>query len=63
MLNSLSEGNNAPENSPNSALDQLTAAFGLNQGDDGFLAELDLNNDGTINLSDLSAMLISMGQN
>ncbi|MFG0294026.1 MAG: hypothetical protein ACF8MJ_12850 [Phycisphaerales bacterium JB050] len=43
-----------------SHIDQLTAAFGASTGDDNFVAELDLNGDGTLNLADLNAMLASM---
>lgn len=60
MLVNLSQPQDAPENPAGSTLDQLTAAFGLNEGDDGFVAELDLNGDGTIDLNDLDELLRSM---
>ncbi len=43
-----------------SHIDQLTAAFGASTGDENFVAQLDLNEDGTLNLADLNAMLASM---
>ena len=41
-------------------VDQLTAAFGSQFGDDNFVAELDLNGDGTLNLVDLNQLLASL---
>lgn len=41
-------------------LDQLTEAFGASDGDENFVAELDLNGDGTLNLSDLNLLLAAM---
>lgn len=41
-------------------VDQLTAAFGAQTGDENFIAELDLNGDGTLNLSDLNQLLASL---
>lgn len=43
-----------------SHIDQLTAAFGASTGDENFVAQLDLNEDGTLNLADLNAMLASI---
>jgi len=60
MLLNLSETQSAPENPAVSAVDLLTAAFGLNKGDEGYIAELDLNGDGTIDLNDLNELLISL---
>jgi len=60
MLANFTNPQNGPESPAGSAIDQLMAAFGLNKGDDGFVAELDLNGDGTIDLNDLDALLSSM---
>lgn len=59
MLASMGQGT---ENSgfTQAHVDQLTAAFGAQTGDDNFIAELDLNADGTLNLADLNELLASM---
>jgi Ca2+-binding EF-hand superfamily protein len=59
MLGSLSQ---QPEQQGYSQthIDQLTAAFGASTGDENFVASLDLNEDGTLNMADLNAMLASM---
>lgn len=49
-----------PQTFTQSHLDQLTEAFGSVSGDENFVAELDLNGDGTLDLSDLNQMLAAM---
>lgn len=59
MLTNLSQSPEAQNPTP-STVDQLIAAFGTSQGDDAFVAELDLNGDGTLNLDDLNALLSTL---
>lgn len=63
MLTSLTQSTPPTESASQSMIDQLIAAFGTSQGADDFIAELDLNADGTLNLDDLNEMLTSLSGN
>lgn len=63
MLTNLTQSPPPTENPHQSTIDQLIAAFGTSQGDDGFIAELDMNNDGTLNLDDLNELLTALSGN
>ena len=63
MLTNLSQSLPATESPNQSTIDQLIAAFGNAQGDEGFVAELDLNADGTLNLDDLNELLNALSGN
>jgi Ca2+-binding EF-hand superfamily protein len=53
-----------PEGFTQAHIDQLMSVMGAGKGDENFIAQLDLNGDGTLDLSDLNLLLAAIsGQN